>query len=277
MTQVWVNQQNSANVSPFDRGLAYGDGVFATMRTYPKSAPQSGIMFLDLHLARLAQGCQRLHINWTVSETLLAHLSELAEKNPNCCIKLLLTRGVGGRGYQAPVNANVTEITSVHEIPAHYKTWQYQGVALATSSITLAQQPLLAGMKHLNRLEQVLIKTQPLPEGFDDWLVYDTQANVIEASMANIFIVKAQHVYTPAINQAGVSGVMRQAVIEALLDIGVDVRIQSLSQADVVEADSIMISNSLFGIIDVIKVDKTSYQPWLNTIAVAQKLQTTLS
>ena len=95
--------------------------------------------------------------------------------------------------------------------------------------------------------------------------------------MANIFVVKSRQVFTPAINQAGVSGVMREAVIEALLSIGIDVRIQRLSQRDIVDADSIMMSNSLFGIIDVIKVDKTSYQPWLNTIAVAQKLQTTLS
>ncbi|MCW3173991.1 aminodeoxychorismate lyase [Shewanella subflava] len=277
MTQVWINQQPSQTVSPFDRGLAYGDGLFATMRTYPKSAQQSGIMFLDLHLARLAQGCERLDIKWAASVTLLAHLSELAEQYPNSCIKLLLTRGVGGRGYQAPENAHVTEITSVHEIPIHYQTWQNQGVALATSSITLAQQPLLAGIKHLNRLEQVLIKSQPLPDGYNDWLVYDTQANVIEASMANIFVVKSRQVFTPAINQAGISGVMREAVIEVLLSIGIDVRIQRLSQRDIVDADSIMMSNSLFGIIDVIKVDKTSYQPWVHTIAVAQKLQTTLS
>ncbi|GAA0783323.1 MULTISPECIES: aminodeoxychorismate lyase [Pseudomonadati] len=277
MTQVWVNQQTTINVSPFDRGLAYGDGVFATMRTYPKSAPQSGIMLLKLHLARLAQGCERLHINWGPSETLISHLSDLAQQYPNSCIKLLLTRGVGGRGYQAPEQANITEITSVHEIPIHYQTWQKQGVALATSKIKLAQQPLLAGIKHLNRLEQVLIKSQQLPDGFNDWLVYDTQDNVIEASMANIFIVKAEQVFTPAINQAGVSGVMREAVIEALLSNGVDVRIQPLSLNDIVDADSIMLTNSLFGIINVIKVDKNSYQPWANTIAVAQKLQTTLS
>ncbi|UJF21008.1 aminodeoxychorismate lyase [Shewanella sp. OMA3-2] len=203
MTQVWVNQQHMANVSPFDRGLAYGDGLFATMRTYPSSAAKAGIMLLDLHLSRLEQGCKRLNLNWFASSQLRHHLIYLASTYPNACIKLLLTRGVGGRGYQAPEAAIVTEITSVHEIPAHYQSWQQEGVALATSPVTLARQPLLAGIKHLNRLEQVLIKSHSLPSEFDDWLVYDTQGYLIEASMANIFIVKNNQVFTPQLIKLG--------------------------------------------------------------------------
>ena len=277
MTQVWVNQQHMASVNPFDRGLAYGDGLFATMRTYSSTSTKAGIMLLDLHLTRLEQGSKRLNLNWSASSQLRKHLIYLASSYPNACVKLLLTRGVGGRGYQAPEIANITEITSVHEIPEHYKTWQKSGVALTTSPVTLARQPLLAGIKHLNRLEQVLIKSHTLPTGFDDWLVYDTQGYLIEASMANIFIVKDNQVFTPAINQAGVSGAMREAVIDIMLARGVAVHATQLNSNSVLMADAIMMSNSLLGLIDVVRVDKNSYQPWSHTQAIAQQLQTLLS
>lgn len=281
MTSVWVNQQPQNTVNAADRGLAYGDGAFATMRSLPltQQSNQCRIHLLDLHLSRLEQACARLGIVWSPSVQLIDHLLNLATNNPNSCIKLLLSRGVGGRGYQAPTTQTqlqVTEVTSVHAMPAHYLSWQQQGIKLATSNITLGLQPLLAGMKHLNRLEQVLIKSQPIADGFDDWLVYNTQGHLVEASMANIFLVKDQQIYTPAINQAGVSGVMREAVIDTLLSMGFAINVTRLTSDDVDHADALMMSNSLLGLIDIIQVDSHVFKPWQHTKQVADILQTHL-
>ena len=276
MTPVWVNHVENATINPFDRGLAYGDGVFATMRTASSDMP-AGILLLDRHLSRLQQGCERLGIDWQASEPLIQQLNQLAQQYPRHCVKLLLTRGVGGRGYQTHSEVNVTEIVSLHPIPAHYYHWQQTGIALATSPITLGRQPLLAGMKHLNRLEQVLIKSQPLVDEYQDWLVFDTEGYVIESSMANIFIVKADKVSTPALTHAGVSGVMREAVINTLLINDIEVMAVKMRFEDIKAADSVFITNSLFGLIDVTAIDHFYFSHWTQTSRFRHVLSVNLS
>ncbi|GGQ11403.1 4-amino-4-deoxychorismate lyase [Shewanella litoralis] len=276
MALVWVNQVKQGTISPFDRGLAYGDGVFATMRT--ASAHQAAaVLFLDAHLQRLQQSCQRIGIHWQASQSLVEQLGLLASSYPDHCIKLLLTRGEGGRGYQAPDLANVTEVVSVHPIPSHYQHWQQHGIALASSPITLARQPLLAGIKHLNRLEQVLIKSQPLIANTQDWLVCDTQGWVIESSMANIFAIKQGKVCTPAITHAGVSGVMREQMIDLLLQEGVSVNAQAMRYDDICSADHIFITNSLFGVVDVNTIDQFQFSRWTHTSRFRHVLSVNLS
>ncbi|MGI2169820.1 aminodeoxychorismate lyase [Shewanella sp. MF05960] len=273
---VWVNQVKQGSISPFDRGLAYGDGVFATMRT--ASAHQAAaVLFLDSHLQRLQQSCQRIGIQWQASQPLVDQLSLLAATYPGHCIKLLLTRGVGGRGYQAPDMANVTEVVSVHAIPEHYQHWQQHGIALASSPISLARQPLLAGIKHLNRLEQVLIKSQPLIANTEDWLVCDTDGWVIESSMANIFAIKQGKAFTPAITHAGVSGVMREQMIDRLLQEGVSVTAQAMQYVDICSADHIFITNSLFGVVDVNTIDQFQFSRWTHTSRFRHVLSVNLS
>ncbi|MGZ9898493.1 aminodeoxychorismate lyase [Shewanella gaetbuli] len=272
MALVWVNQQQAGTVNPFDRGLAYGDGMFATMRTCQASINESGIALFDVHLSRLQQGCLRLGIQWQPSKPLKQHLLQLASEYPNHCIKLLLSRGVGGRGYQAPTEATITEVTSVHDIPANYQQWQQQGINLTSSSVKLAKQPLLAGMKHLNRLEQVLIKSAPLPVGADDWLVLDSDNHIVESSMANIFFVKAGEVYTPALSCAGVSGVMRQAVINQMLALGCKINITPMSYDDLATMESALISNSLIGLVNINRIDDKAFVPWELTPQVVEHL-----
>jgi len=264
MVPVWVNKVENGTINPFDRGVAYGDGVFATMRTASADMPAE-ILFLEGHLARLQQSCERLGIEWCVSDSLMHQLTQLAQQHPQHCIKLLLTRGVGGRGYQAPLNAKVTEIVSLHAIPAHYLDWQQSGITLASSAIRLGRQPLLAGMKHLNRLEQVLIKSQPLPNNHQDWLVFDRKGYVVESSMANIFVVKNNQVLTPAITHSGVSGVMREMLIAALLCDGIAVMATQLTLSDITAADCIFITNSLFGVIDITAIDDFQFSRWTHT------------
>jgi 4-amino-4-deoxychorismate lyase len=276
MAQVWVNHIENGTISPFDRGVSYGDGVFASMRT-ASTDMAAGILFVDSHLARLQQSCQRLGIEWHPSYSLIEQLDQLARQYPQHCIKLLLTRGVGGRGYQAPLDVKVTEVVSVHAIPAHYYDWQQSGISLASSAIPLARQPLLAGMKHLNRLEQVLIKSQPLPHTHQDWLVFDCDGNVIESSIANIFIVNNNQVFTPALTHCGVSGVMREMLIDALLCDGIAVMATQLTLDDIKVAEHIFITNSLFGLIDVTAIDDFQFSRWTQTSRFRHVLSVNLS
>jgi 4-amino-4-deoxychorismate lyase len=276
MALVWVNHIENGTISPLDRGVSYGDGVFATMRTASADMP-AGILFVESHLARLQQSCQRLGIEWYPSDLLIQQLDQLARQYPQYCIKLLLTRGVGGRGYQAPLDVKVTELVSVHSIPDHYHDWQQSGISLASSAISLARQPLLAGMKHLNRLEQVLIKSEHLPKEHQEWLVLDHSGYVVESSMANIFVVKNNQILTPALTHCGVSGVMREILIDALLCDGIAVMATQLTLGDINAADSIFITNSLFGLIDVTAIDDFQFSRWTQTSRFRHVLSVNLS
>jgi 4-amino-4-deoxychorismate lyase len=258
---LWVNGIRQDTVSAFDRGLAYGDGLFATMRCNEK-----GVLFLDGHLARLTQSAQRLGILWQPSEEFKRLLISIAEREykvfaADFCIKILLSRGVGGRGYQPPEQCSTTEIISLHSIPAHYADWQACGVALQTSSMCLASQTRLAGIKHLNRLEQVLIKAQSLDEGFDDWLVLDTQGHIIEASMANLFLIKGKSVVTPSLHLSGVAGVMREQLIYWFIDAGFNVDIRAVAYDELDRFEHGLLSNSLFGVVGVNRIDQTFFAP----------------
>lgn len=268
MLPLWTNQPTAQGtvhgtvqgtlqgINPLDRGLAYGDGVFATMRS------NGQILFLAEHLARLEQSCARLGFHWQASNELIAQLTQLAAAYPQHCIKLIVSRGVGGRGYQAPIPVVATEIVSVSDVPAHYGQWQQTGIRLALSDIRLGQQPRLAGIKHLNRLEQVLIKSQALPLGMDDWLVLDSQDWVIESSVANLFGVKDGIIYTPALHQAGVSGVTREIIIKALLTDVHSVVVREFKQDFLASCEHVFLSNSVFGVVDVNGIDNQGYTPW---------------
>ncbi len=271
MTEVWVNGKPDCQVNPLERGLAYGDGLFATMRF-------SGgeVLFLRAHLQRLTQGAKRLGFDWCASDSLISQITHLALTRGDGCIKLLLGRGVGGRGYAAPTSGSITEIVSLHAIPSHYSQWQNTGVSLKSSEVKLAQQPLLAGIKHLNRLEQVLIKSKKLPSGFEDWLVMDQKRNVIESSMANLFLVDGNNVITPSIALAGVAGVMREQVIYALIARGFDLHIHDVSYQQLSQFEHGFITNSLFGLVDINRIDNLTYARSSFTHSIRHSLHLTL-
>ncbi|WP_299006691.1 aminodeoxychorismate lyase [uncultured Shewanella sp.] len=270
MTTVWVNGVESGQVMPFDRGLAYGDGLFATMRV-----KHHEILFLAAHLQRLSQGAKRLGFNWQASQTLQERLIQQAISIGQGCIKLLLTRGCGGRGYAAPIETQITEVVSVHPIPEHYQHWQQQGISLISSDVMLGRQPRLAGIKHCNRLEQIFIKSTPLPLGFDDYLVLDEQGLVIESSMANLFFVdNHQAIYTPALTHCGVAGMMREQVMHGVLTLGYSVNVTPISLNQLADFSAAFVTNSLMGVVDVIRINDMTMNkhPLTHTLRTALDL-----
>ncbi len=257
MKEVWINDVKDSVIDPADRALAYGDGLFATMKV-----KQGQIQFLEQHLRRLSDGAARLGFAFSVGEALLFRLNELATLNPDACVKLLLSRGSGGRGYTAPKSPVPLVILSVSPLPAHYVQWQQRGIGLCKSSVALGRQPLLAGVKHLNRLEQVLIKAQSLPQGIDDVWVCDSDGLLIEGSMGNLLLISGNQVLTPALSFAGVSGVMREQVIHSLLAMGLNVTMGQVTESELLQAEHVLMTNSLMGAVPVTCLEDRALTTW---------------
>lgn len=275
MADVWINGDKDSKLDPRDRAFAYGDGVFATMAI----DADGRLRFATSYWQRLHDAAARLGFAWHPSEALLKLIDDIAARHPHHCLKLQISRGVGGRGYAAPAEPQLTEVLSVSPLPSHYQQWQRDGIRLMTSSVKLAQQPLLAGMKHCNRLEQVLIKQHALPADYQDWLVLDCANNVIESSIANLVLLQ-QHpkhphqlqAVMPRHSHAGVAGVMRHQLLLQLVALGIDVDMCDVSTNELKRAQHLLMCNSLLGVVDVIGVDDKIYARWQHTAQLQQYL-----
>lgn len=253
MGQVLVNGQYKQAVNPLDRGLLYGDGFFTTVRV-TNGNPQLWLR----HVERLQKTAQRLGFAPPDISELEQDLALLQRNHPQSdyALRVTCTRGTGGRGYAVPANACITRIVSQHPIPAHYQNWSVEGVRLGISQQQLGHNPMLAGLKTLNRLEQVLLK-QELAEhgaGYDDLVVTDDTGMLCETTAANLFWYDNGTWYTPDLARAGVSGVVRQWLIEQN-----PVRTGEFLPEHLYRAQHIFICNALMGIIPVRSVAEQTF------------------
>jgi 4-amino-4-deoxychorismate lyase len=203
---------------------------------------------------RLQRDCKRLAIPFCDFSNLRSVLNAVAaeHRNGRHVVKVLISRGEGGRGY-SPVGCEPPNFhLSIHSYPSHYEDWPNNGISLGLASLRLAKQPLLAGIKHLNRLEQVLIKCELIEQNLDDLLVLDTDDRVIECSAANVFWYSKQSGwYTPKIEYSGVAGVMREAIIAFMKTHKVSLQLGHHCIDSFIAADAVIVCNSLMGIIPV--------------------------
>lgn len=226
-------------ISARDRSFNYGDGIFTTMQVRGGS-----IQLWPLHLQRLQHSVSQLGFG-TVDWDALQQQAQAAITAPDQVVKVLISRGEGGRGYAA---ADVTApgiYISVSPMP-NYQQAQQQGIHLGIASLKLAVQPLLAGLKHNNRLEQVLLKQELAATEYDDLLVLDQQGFITEASAANVFLHRDGAWHTPELLRAGVAGVMRQHILQQVSITQVNWGISELASVD-----AIFICNALMGIVPV--------------------------
>lgn len=209
----WVNGQLCQQISVADRAVAFGDGCFTTVY----GMNQQGQM-LKAHIARLMHDCQRLKITAPDWDWLEQHLVEICaeQRDDEFVVKVIVSRGVGGRGYSSLGFSQPTIIVSVSPFPLHYAQLQCQGAKLIVSQTPVSRNPLLAGMKHLNRLEQVLIRQEIDEAHADEAIVLDTDGTIVECCSANVFWRIGQTVYTPVLSHCGVNGLMRQKIIALL-------------------------------------------------------------
>jgi len=238
----WVDGRPATDLPLSDRGLAYGDGLFETIAVRGGRA-----VLLSRHLARLSEGAQRLSIDLDLSaiETeLSAFFAELGEG----VAKLMVTRGDGLRGYAPPQPASPRRILLGNPPPNYPLGNAEQGVRLFPCVTRLAEQPLLAGLKHLNRLEQVLARGEWQDAAFAEGLMRDVSGRVIEGVFSNLFLVKDGVLLTAELSRCGVAGVMRAEVLAQAEHLGVALRVRDIAFDELLQADEVFLCNSLYGI-----------------------------
>lgn len=227
-----------------DRVANYGDGVFTTM-----SVEAGRVALFERHVKRLCRDTRLLGV-FVDAEQLRADIIAQAQSIKSGTLKLLISAGQGGRGYQRDEKSAAALYFSHHSVPAHYNAWRVDGICLGLSDVRIAVQPVLAGIKHCNRLEQVLVKRH-MSTAVDDVLVCDTDNHIVEASAANVFWLNQGQWYTPSVKQCGVAGVMREFVIDWLHQHGQPVsEVQALPNV-LNEASAIFLTNALMQIIPV--------------------------
>lgn len=240
-----VDGEPSEQIDASDRAIAYGDGCFTTI------AKVSGVIqLLDDHMQRLQLACQILDIHFSDWATLKRQIVDVSEAERNIVIKVIVSRGSGGRGY-SPIGADKPiTILSLHQIPVHYNDWRESGIRLGLSQVRLAKQSALHGVKHLNRLEQVLAK-QHTDNTVNDVLVCDTDNMIVETSAANIFWQVESQWFTPDLSESGVEGVMRNYFLSVLSQNGIRVQVVRAHYTMLKYASSIFICNSLMIMVPV--------------------------
>ncbi|WP_018981478.1 aminodeoxychorismate lyase [Salinimonas chungwhensis] len=227
-----------------DRAANYGDAVFTTM-----SVVNGQVALFNRHVERLRRDASKLGVKLDTCQLSRA-VSEQARVLSSGTLKLLISAGQGGRGYARDKQSQPCLYFSHHPVPLFYDNWRTTGISLALSSVKLSRQPLLAGLKHCNRLEQVLIK-QTIPDYADDVLVCDQCDNIIEASAANLFWLKNDRWCTPSLAYCGVAGVMREFLLSFLQDQGHKVECGNFSLKEAEQASAMLISNALMQIVPV--------------------------
>jgi 4-amino-4-deoxychorismate lyase len=242
-----VNGVPGATISPLDRGFAYGDGLFETCRYHAGQIP-----LWDFHRERLLAGAQRLKIALDES-VLIRYLGELLDSLRSAgfttaVIKIQITRGVGGRGYRIPAEMAPTYcIGAFPAEPLRARNFQ-AGIDVRLCTQRLSANKSLAGMKHLNRLEQILARSEWQDE-YAEGLLMDETGNIIEATVSNLFVVKGGRLFTPDLSCSGVAGVMRRTIMEKLApQLSVPVEATAIKQEFLCQADELFLCNSVYGI-----------------------------
>jgi 4-amino-4-deoxychorismate lyase len=257
-----TSDQNTA-ISIKDRGLNYGDGFFTTAKIV-----NGQVENWHYHKARLVECAACLGFPKLDFSELELKITKSIAAYPLSVLKIIITRGEGGRGYTAPDECCVTILLSILAFPSGYDDLAIKGVKLAVSPIKLASQPILAGLKTLNRLEQVLIKNAMQTIDCDDVLVLDENDNVIEASAANIVIIKNSQIFTPSLINCGIKGVFLRSLCDKLFIID-----KPLTLTDILSADAVYICNSLMEIVPVNGILEKVFNP-IKSMALLNELIT---
>lgn len=237
-----INGSFDHTISPLDRGFSYGDGVFRTLvmrEGLPENWPQ--------HYQKLVADCSAIGIVCPSPELLMNDLQQLFLLDETAVAKIIVTRGEGNRGYSPPAITAPMRVVVKSPMPQYPETRFVDGVNLIVCETRLALQPRLAGIKHLNRLENVLARMEWHSPDIADGIFLDINDNVIECTAANIFARFGDTLITPSITQCGVAGVTRQRIIALAHTLTLKMVVETLSLEKLLSADEVIICNSLYG------------------------------
>jgi len=246
-----INGVPCQDVAIADRGFNFGDGHFTTIKLAAGQA-----LLLDLHLARLQQACAVLAIEFNQWHELQTAITQQAQALQVGVLKVTITRGEGGRGYGTLGCSNANWYLQHRPIPAHYSEWANTGIELMICQYQQTVNPVLAGLKTLNRLDQVMIKQELDANAAADGLVCSTDGYVIETSVANIFWITDNKIYTPSTQRSGIEGVMKTHILNLSNRLGLSVNAGDYTIAEVLEADEVFITNSVMEVVPVKRIFK---------------------
>jgi 4-amino-4-deoxychorismate lyase len=263
-----INGEHQSSVSYADRGLHYGDGLFETLEILNGQA-----VFLDRHLNRLSAGCERLLIPAPNPDLLTQEITELVQSCVHAVLKIIITRGVGGRGYKQPETITATRALSLHPFPKYPTRYKTQGVNVRFCNTKLGQNQRLAGVKHLNRLEQVLARAEWQDPDIQEGLMFDSDNNLIEGTMSNVFLVEDERLLTPQLDKCGVDGIIRNIIIEQATINGLSVAQLPINKARILAADEVFMTNSIIGLWPVKNLQNQFFQTGAITSQLSASLE----
>ena len=262
-----VNGLRATTIDVRDRGLQYGDGLFETI------VVRAGVPQLwPRHLQRLRTGCQQLRLPMPDEDVLRRETEEVAHGEALAVVKIIVTRGTSERGYRIRPGQPGMRSVSGHPWPAHQARNAVDGITSRWCQMQCGRQPRLAGLKHLNRLEQVLARAE-WEDDDAEGLMCDTEGEVIGGTMSNLFLVRGDVLLTPDLSQSGVAGVMRAEVLETARHQGLEPRTVPVSRSMVESADELFITNAVIGIWPIRALEGKQYAVGKTT----QALQAALS
>lgn len=272
-SNILINGQPERSVDVTDRGFAYGQGVFETI-VLNKNQP----IAWSLHMQRLQTGANRLGIPVTPDlidqleydlQQLLALQTNLPERQ---ILKVTVTRGSGGRGYAVSGPLKPNRVVALNPYPEYPDQPAQNGISVIKCQTRLALSPLLAGIKHLNRLEQVLARAEWDDSSIREGLVLDADGYLAEGTMSNLFWVKDNHLYTPELARCGVAGIVRQRIMSIASDLGLAISLGDFSEAELDLCDELFVCNSVIGIWPVIKIIQLNQTEQKLTIGPVSRL-----
>jgi 4-amino-4-deoxychorismate lyase len=239
----WVDGEPQSTVSVLERGLHYGDGLFETIACLP-----AGPRFLERHLRRLQGGCERLGFP-PLDFAKIAHELRREGREDRAVLKLLVTRGVArARGYGPSGEEAATRVTLRYGWPEDDAEHAQRGARVGISDLRLGENPALAGLKHCNRLEQVLARRALSGADFAEALMFSSSGLLISGTMSNVFLIRDDRLLTPRLDRCGVAGIMREVVLSLAHSGGIEAVEASLGAADLEAAQELFLTNALWGI-----------------------------
>lgn len=265
---ILINGIENTCIDVRDRGFQYGDGLFETI-----AYKNNKLQLWDEHMQRLRDGCERLSLSFVDEARWLEDIGKM-QLQGDAIIKLSISRGVSARGYvynEADNQVdNVTRVTAAYAWPnytgnhtgdhvgnhigEHTVEDRRQGITAIFCKTPISINPLLAGIKHLNRLDNVLARNEWHSSDIAEGFMLDNHQHVIEGTMSNVFGVRDAQLYTPLLTNCGVQGVMRQEIIVRARAMGTVVNISEISKQDFLQMDGIFVTNSVIGLWPVRKI-----------------------
>jgi 4-amino-4-deoxychorismate lyase len=237
-----VNGAEADTIPAADRGVAYGDGVFRTLRVQ-NGTPQHW----QRQYAKLEADCRALGLACPSAQTLRADLAMLENSGSGWAVKIIITRGSAARGYRIPASPQITRIVQSSALPQYPGEYAASGVKVHACRLRLGTQRALAGIKHCNRLEQVLARAEWGDDSIAEGLLCDGEGFVIGGTMTNVFISEGSRLVTPDLSSSGVAGVTRDRVMDAARRSGSACSVERVHHDRVLAADEVMLVNSLAG------------------------------